>query len=68
MTSQTPVVSTTTRLINHERYRGTLTDLKVHQCSAVLEMDHLRSRLLSRNYRTSYLKIILTKIMEHELV
>ena len=38
------------------------------QCNAVVEIDHLRSKLLSFIYHTTYLKIILTKIMEHELV
>ena len=34
----------------------------------VIEMGHLRSKLLSCIYHTTYLKIILTKIMEHEMV
>ena len=38
------------------------------QCNTVLEMDHLRSRLLSRINHNTYFKINCTKIMEHELV
>ena len=34
----------------------------------VLEMDHLRSRFLSYKYHTSYLKTILTQIVEHKMV
>ena len=38
------------------------------QCNTVLEMDHLRFRLLSRIYHTTYLKIICTKILENKLL
>ena len=36
--------------------------------NTVLEIDHFRFRLLSCIYRTSYLEIILTQIMKHELI
>ena len=49
-------------------YTSVFVNRVLFKSCTVLEMDRMRSRLLSGIYLTAHLKIILIKIMEHELV